>query len=574
MAAHYYPIGAVLNTSPEFSHSMLSRRIAAAMPLLALISLVFLLWLPFGWQIGFDTDEWTTMGDIQEGNLITESVRPFEVVSWYIAYHMTPDNLYIGINVLVMLLIMVKGILSYRLLCDLDFSWLYAFGTAVLVVLYPADKGVFYLGALTIHASIFTYLLSVWLLVQFWKSGRWWLWIPIALVTGCCVCLYEGIYPLILFVPLVLIYLQGGISRRVIITSVLWFVVPLIFGLRVASILFLNNSANTYQSSLLANDHSLGTILASIGRTNIYSLVEAWVSAAWQTFTNGIWLGVRTMVSVTVNKPYLGNILLEAGIGLVTSIALMRYSPKINISKKRLVLVLVMSPVLLSLGFLLYSLTNLRDTNMRTLLHASLGAALFVSTLLWILSGLLRGQRVIYMLGLVFLSLIATYSLLIQVDRRVAAGQAQIPFMQKIVRTVPEIAPNSMLVFIDESPDREMEHLFRISYYFSAPVKVIYGDPTLHAVICYPQVWSPYEETCHFQANQFQWLLKDQPVWTQTYDHLVIFHYRADKTLQLETDISAYTDSEQAKQLYAPEKLISTNAPLPIRARTMLDMLP
>jgi hypothetical protein len=148
--------------------------------------------------------------------------------------------------------------------------------------------------------------------------------------------------------------------------------------------------------------------------------------------------------------------------------------------------------------------------------------------------------------------------------------------MQTLVHAMPNVDSNSLVAIVDETPERELENLFHISYYFDAPVKIIYSDPSISAVICYLNVkaWGPYEETCHFQDDQFQWLLKDQPTWMSTYDHLVVFRYQSDKTLHLETDISLYTASEQAKQLYAPNNLVSNNAPLPIRAQTMLEMSP
>lgn len=557
--------------------SPLFQRISFWLPILALISLVFLLWLPFGWQIGFYTDEWTTMNDIQAGAFITGSVRPFEVVSWYIAYHLTPENLYIGINVLVMLLMMGKGIVSYLLLSDLRFNKLHAFGTAALLVLYPADKGVFYLGALTIHSSILSYLLAVWLLVRFWHSGRWWLWIAISFVTGICIGLYEGIFPLIFFAPLILVYLEGRISRRVIVTSLLWMIVPCLFGLRAASILFFNSSTNSYQSSLFASDHSIGTILASIGRANQFSLIDAWISATNQMFTYGTWSELRGLLNLIVTRAYFFDILAAIAIVGITSLILIRFSQREAVSKRHLIIILLASPVILSLGFLLYSLTNLRNVNVRTLLHASLGAALFISSLLWLVGNLLRKPCLVYTIGLLFLVGLALYSLLVQHEGQVITGQFQLPFMQTLVRKVPKIMPNSMVVIVDETSERDLEHLFNISQYFDAPVKIIYSDPSLSGVICYRkgnQSWGPYEETCRFQADQFQWLLKDQPTWTSTYDHLVIFRYLVDKTLQLETDISLYTNSEQARQLYAPERLIRTDAPLPIRAETMLNMSP
>ncbi|MBI1279666.1 MAG: hypothetical protein GC179_16175 [Anaerolineaceae bacterium] len=566
-----------MDTTVQQLRSTRLQRALAWLPIAALVMLALLLWLPFGLHIGFYADDWTTMRDIQAGNFITESVRPFEVVSWYVAYHLNPTNLFVGLNLLVMLLIMGKGIVSYWLLSDLQFNKLYAFGTAALLVVYPADAGVFYLGALSIHSSILTYLLAVWLLVRFWKSGHRWLWILIIPISVLCAGIYEGIYPLILLAPLVLVYLQGGISRRVVITSLMWFVVPILMGLRVISILFLNNSTNTYQSFLFADDHSLGAILGSIWRANRYSLADSWISAALQTFAYQGWSGFRNLFNSMSQNPYTLFALAAAGVVIATSLVLIRLPQKTSLSRRRLILILLISPVLLSFGFLLYSLTNLRDLNLRTLLHASLGAALFVSTLLWLVAGILRKQAIIYAIGLTALVMMAINSQLIQHQNKVITGQSQVPFMQTLVRAMPQVESDSLVVIVDETPERELENLFHISYYFDAPVKIIYSDPNLEAVICYfgdTKAWGPFEETCRFQADQFQWLLNGQPTWTSSYNRLVVFRYEADKTLHLETDIAQYIDSDEAKRLYAPDKLINMNGALPVRAQTMLKMSP
>src|SRR5262249_20618265 len=149
------------------------------------------------------------------------------------------------------------------------------------------------------------------------------------------------IYPLILLAPVVLIYLQGGISRRVVITGLLWFIVPFLMGLRVVSILFLNNSSNSYQSFLFADDHSLGAILASIWRANRYSLADSWVSAAAQTFAYQGWSGFRNIFNSMLQNPYVLFALAAAGVVIVTSIVLLRLPQKSSVSRKRLLLIVL-----------------------------------------------------------------------------------------------------------------------------------------------------------------------------------------------------------------------------------------
>ncbi len=567
-----------MNTVSNQQHLSFFQRASRWVPIVALISLSILLWLPFGLQVGYFADEWTTLAGVQAGAFLTSTVRPFELVPWFIAYHLAPNS-YMGLNLLILLLIIGKGVMSYLLLCDLGFNQLYAFGSSVLLILYPADTGVFYLGTVSIHASIFTYLLALWLLVRFWKSGRRWLWILIALISGLCTGFYEGIYPLIFLAPLVLVYLQRGITRRVFLTSLLWLAVPILFGLRLTSILFLNSSsANTYQSSLFASDHSIGTILASLWRANRYSLLDSWISAAMQTFAYNGWSGFRNVIKTTLLNPYLVYALMAAGIVIVVSLILMRFPQNGSASKKHSVLLLVVSPIILTFGFLLYSVTNLRDINLRTFLHASMGAALFISTALWLLGGILRRQSLIYSIGLTILALVATSSLLIQHHGYDSLGKSQIPFMQSLVQAAPHITPKVAVVVMDETPNHDLDSRFNhISSYLQAAIQMIYGDNTLSAAICYPDAvgtWGVFEEKCVFNTDTMQLVYKGVPAWTREYNQIVIFRYATDKTLHLETDITPYLPSDEASRLYAPDKLIAADSPRPIRAQTMLNMAP
>jgi len=212
-------------------------------------------------------------------------------------------------------------------LCDLDFDHLFAFGTAVLVLLYPADTGVFYLGGLTIHETIFTFLLAIWLVIRFWKSGQRWLWLPLWMSAALCLGSYEAVFPLFLTVPAILVYTQRRITRRAIVVSLAWFVMPLIFGLRIVFTVLTKTSVLSYQQSIMANDRSLGALVGSVWRAIHFSLVDSWVKAFSQTIAPSGWNGLRNSLKNILNNPFLVYALIAVLVLIITVIVIRNTLP-------------------------------------------------------------------------------------------------------------------------------------------------------------------------------------------------------------------------------------------------------
>lgn len=566
-----------MNIPLKPTQSTALQRLISSLPFITLALLAVLLWLPFGLQVGYYADEWTVMADIQSGAFLTGSVRPFELLTWFMAYHLTPDS-FLGLNLLMLVMIAAKAIAAYLLLTELSLNRLYAFGAAALLLLYPVDGGVFYMGSISIHTSAFLVLISLWMLARFWRSGRWWWWLPISLTSALCLGMYEGVFPLFLLAPLMLVYLQGRISRRLVVVSVVWFILPLLFGLRIIATLNTPVATSSYQAMLFADDNSFGTITGSLWRANRFTVVDGWVNAALQTAAPTGWSGLRNLPKNILANPYLGWVLLGMMLIAVTAVILTRQMQATIPSTKRLLLFLGVSPLIITLGFLLYSLTNLRDLNLRTLLYASVGGALLMTTVLWLVGRLARRPALIFITGLLILCGVGLSSLLFQHQHYAIVGRMQIPFMQTLVSTAPQIKPDTTLVIIDETPERLLSSTFnQLSLYLEGVSRVIYADSSLTAVICYPdnaQPWGQFNEQCRFDDSGLSLLFDDVPYWSRGYDQLAIFRYTGVGSLQLQPDIRPYTTAPQAASLYQPTAHIAIGEPLPIRAQTMLGMSP
>src|SRR5215475_6547148 len=97
-------------------------------PLVAVFTLVIVLWIPFGLKVTGLMEEWMVLHSIESGvpsdrnedyaMFITTGVqrmRPLAAVAPIIGYDMTPDS-FVGFNLVMALLFVGKGILLYLIL--------------------------------------------------------------------------------------------------------------------------------------------------------------------------------------------------------------------------------------------------------------------------------------------------------------------------------------------------------------------------------------------------------------------------------------------------------------------------
>src|SRR5579864_2182988 len=133
-----------------------------------------------------------------------------------------------------------------------------AFMASVLFVIFPSDTGLFSARNHVPEWSVFWYLLAVYLLVEFWENHRasaaLGMWISLALSLGS----YEEGYPLVIVTPLILVWLQHGISRRVLWTAVIWYSAPVILLLETLLVFIFGNGGTRVQiMGHIANSDSL-----------------------------------------------------------------------------------------------------------------------------------------------------------------------------------------------------------------------------------------------------------------------------------------------------------------------------
>src|SRR5205807_1079410 len=92
----------------------------------------------------------------------------------------------------------------------------FAFLTSILFIFYPADSELFAMRHLGAHFSLCCYLLALNLLVIYWKRPRPLILCLTLLALACSLLTYEAGYPLVAFSPLIPLWLEGRVTKRLV----------------------------------------------------------------------------------------------------------------------------------------------------------------------------------------------------------------------------------------------------------------------------------------------------------------------------------------------------------------------
>jgi hypothetical protein len=260
-------------------------RLAALVPMLALIALVIAWWLPAGFDGGAIMDEWSLLVWIDDGARPfyypdIAPTRPLTYNAWIASWALTPGS-FVGMNALLCAIHALKGVLMFALLRRLlPTSPLFAWIGAAIFALFPADHGIFYMGLLNIQLTVALVLLALVLLLEVWARPTVGRWIALLAVQTAAVMTYEAGIPLMLCAPALILYQawqagrtdaakedtavrRGSRWRRWLIVSGVWSVIPAAWF--AFFIYTLTSGDSAYQAGLLDTGAGRWSLFDGIG---------------------------------------------------------------------------------------------------------------------------------------------------------------------------------------------------------------------------------------------------------------------------------------------------------------------
>ncbi|MGD0877556.1 MAG: hypothetical protein ABSA01_05340 [Anaerolineales bacterium] len=545
---------------------------------IALAIMASIFWGELGMRTAWLVEDWSYYARFDNNPLFTsiltiEKNRPFLCLDDWLGYQLNSDS-FAGLNLVVLLFFLGKGIILYALLLRLlPEHRMLAFIASVLFVVFPSDTGLFNARNHVPQGSVFWYLLAVYLLVDYWQNQRLLalagMWLSLALCLGS----YEEGYPMVIATPLLLVWLQRGISRRVVWNALLWYAAPAI--MLSEAILALALGANSSRNEIIAHAANSEPLLAQLRsyfhyliRPYYRSFIESWTDAMGQ-----LQLGARSTC-------------LGAALGLVigVTLAVQRWlAPDLPTTRqmalRRYGVCFLVGLVLIGLGFIIFiPLPTHRAITERVFIFSSIGGALAVASAILFVGQLVGHPWLVALpVTIILVGLAAVAGLREIMLVKIYADQEQY-FLAQIVQQAPKVADGSLILVIDKTHQTSGSlGLFAESeafYGFNDAVRYLYHQPDLTAAMCDPGrlAGNPPQPTCTLGADTVTVTV----FGTYSLNKVIAFEYQGEGQLAL---ISNWPNASNAANsvssgAYNPSTLIDGSAPPPARVYTTLTSWP
>lgn len=574
--------------------------VAAAAPVRAawrhtagLALLTFALWLPFGWNVAPLMDGWVLLAraDVNDLPIFYPQVsptRPLTYAPWVISTLLTPES-FVAQNALYALALFGTGAAMYGLLRRLlpdqpALAWL---GAALLIV-FPADHGIFYLDAINIRCSLMFTVIAAYGLLLYWDRPSLARLAVMLAAQVLSLLMYEIGIPLLLLLPLLLVWRDGRPTRHWWGVAALWSAFPLAWLVYFAATVLLGDAS--YARTMLDTSGAAAQLIT--GLAYVYR----------QHLWTGFALGWSHRFDVPLTFVALAA-LIGVGVGLVGWASAQRPLPT-----RRAAWLAVWGLAALLAGFVMYIPTaefNNITYIWRLYYFTSVGAVVaLIAGLLALLNLRLRLRLALFAVGafaligldqpLNYLPLALAFAGLLALPRRAAIvgcmalliglaalrgleqhnghaarGENQKRIAAGVVAQAPALADGTLLLALDGSTEGYLR-AFGFNYTFDYALALVYGHHRYGGRICYYVRPRP-NEFCRFEDGQ----VIVPGVWggeqRYPYERVVAFRYDEINGMVLLDAIPETYLSGADASAYNPRALIDADATPPPRLFTMLE---
>lgn len=546
---------------------------------ICLAAIVVLLWLPFGfkttglmeewllthdWEIGGKSERGQDVGlFVTTGTLV---LRPLAAAAFILPHEATPDS-FLGYNLYTMLTFFMRGLLLYAILCKLlPGNKLFAIAVGILFVIFPADDALFIFRGMNMHTAVWFYLLAVYLLLSFYEKPHilkvivMWICLLIALFA------LELFYPIVAFTPLILLWKERRLSKRVVRISLVWWVVPVLAFLYIA---FMFTRGETYQSWLLSrsglNQSSVvGEIANSILLAYRRHFFDGWGIAIQQlNFTS--WLFPFTLVATGIAALILGK-----------SITKQDDTPPSPL--RPYIEMFFIGIIVIFLGYIVYMITPYRQDTWRVYYVSGIGGAICIGCLVHFVARRFQHSGVIFAGIMSLLIGLSIGRALHQHEHYVGLSIQQQQLLRGIVSTLPKWDASATLVVVDETGRYRNNWSLGTSYLVEYALRYIYDDYTLQVVLCSFNleqnsfgILPELHEQCEFTADEIRLYEAGELSESIGYANAIVVRF-ADQQATLLDSIPTQYLSEQGGENYNPEPFVDLTAAPPYHYHTVFSI--
>ncbi len=525
---------------------------------------VFVLYLPFGFDSSAHWEAWIIHGYTEGGTLsyyATEAVsRPWVNLPRSLAYLISSET-FVGYHLVNYGFYAGSMALLFIILRQLGVAPLYAFLTAMLFMFYPVNDDFMSLRRLPNNFSTVSLLLAGSLFLDYCRKPRRLTLLGLWLGLLFCVGSNETGYGIILIAPLLLWPRHGRRNwRRNLNLSAVWYLAP---AFKIAFvILLLASGRDFYQSGLIGADADprkqatvLDTFVEVAGVVYERAFVLGWQDALAALGGNRWWLPTLITLAAVVaiawlhlredkyaQQPTTRQIVIALGCGLLLIIAAIS--------------------VLMWLPFY-------RADSWRIYMLAPIGASVAVFSLILLIVSPVGDnlRRNVIAVGLCLLLLAPAGSrLFTQHDGFIESAHSKARILHRVLEIAPELAPETQIAMVTKMDHLELRARgigeFLNNDMLDSALRVLYQDGAPEfAYFCHS-----IDDCGEFSGSE---TLFSSASPGELLQRTLVFQLYEDLSVSLVDEPAAFLGLE-IEAPYDASALYNADAPLPPRARTML----
>lgn len=533
-----------------------------------LLAMVLVVWWALDPRSTALMEEWPFYQDFSQGALpwMWSSSRPLLLSLLWVASHLTPGS-YLGANLLTAAICLGNGVVVFVLIRRLrPTEPLFAYITALLFPLYPAETGWYDLRLLGHVECVFCYLLAAWWFVCYWEKPRLLTLLGVWGALFLSLATVESTYAIAALTPALLLWLNRGLSWRVVRVALLWYALLLLWGIRAVVIYLttpplggLQMAHESMLTRLAALEHDMRM---AYGRVLKYGWIDAYHALVPRSPTSYLVMAVMALVAL------MGIFFLRRSVR-VSSVRETSWHPvTVDAAWGFVGLVVVGAGYIMFAPFAFYAPLTERVYNV-----ASLGGALIIAALLtgcWHITRWL-GVPVLAVVSIA-VGLSVGYAAHGALRMRSISLQEQ-RFLAAIVQAAPHVRPGTTLVLLDPTHQFSFYNqgsTFPNIAYLQSAVQLATNQTTL-VVWCDPGLPLPTRPLCTFTRTAIAGVWLDgndgeHPYRTDA-SHVVILRDDGENAIRVQD-----TWPVAGATTYAPHRLIS--GPLPASVHTLFTSWP
>lgn len=491
--------------------------------ILSIISLLFVLWFPFGFSLTGLIEEWGILNLFKNYELLfiansdsamsVHSLRPLTVLPHAIAYWLDPNSFHYW-HMLTILSFIIKGISISFLIWEITKSKYWTILAGLLILIYPADTMQLSFRALHINWSLSLLLLSSALFIAAIrineKFNRYLITLTSASLLWVSIAMYEASLALI-GLPFFILYIQNGARKSLAIFIArkrfiaIWLISIVLYLIYVVVV---SSKIVSYQKSLMGNQSILSITLNTYPKLFspglLRSLIGGWFDA------------IRIFLK---EIGFLGYVYLFTSILLIVSLVNYLLKNELHWTKepsvKSIILVrlVIVGVFLILLGYLPYLASNSHLLiSQRTFLFIAPGAVMF-----WI--GLLMlfqkwKKKLAFLCSILMLTMGLSFQLF-QFHHYLELSERQCIILRQIVAQVDNKLLPKHLIILDEN--NQLNHTWMLFQDILQAALGYFFETHINLDVCHmPQkTWvtskDPFKRAGKCIEEKDKWVFREPP---------------------------------------------------------------